>query len=110
MILTTTQHTLLRELYFKTINEKGIPKYYVWTKNTDSRTVYALFKLGFISSSHIRNNLPTNMQLTQEGYNYGWEHFRDIEEQGRDKRINGIYIEGTREYKKDIRRKLYRRV
>jgi len=110
MMLSTAQHILMRTLYLNTIKETGVPKYYVWTKNTDYRTVCAIFKLGLITSSSFRNNLPTNIQLTQRGFDYGYEHFREEDDntQQRDNcKRNEIYIKGNSEYKKDVRAKLY---
>ena len=76
-MLSKAQHILMRELYFRTIKETGTPKYYVWTNNVDYRTVCSLYKLGLIHSDSIRGNLPTNFQLSQEGYDYGVKHFGD---------------------------------
>jgi len=68
MKLTKSQTLILKELYEKTLVYPN--KYFVWTKWVDYRTICALYKIGLIESSYVKNNLPTNMKLTPQGVIY----------------------------------------
>ena len=108
--LTKAQHLFMRELYFKT-EQEVTPKAYIWTKNTDYRTICALYKMGMITSTVLRNNQPTNVMLTQEGYDYGFTNFGK-EEDHCDEELHQnsdeIFIKGSQQYKKECRLHLYR--
>lgn len=65
-MLSTAQKLVLRELYEKTLTNPTI-NFFIWTKWVDYRTICSLYKKGLVESSHVKNNMPSNIKLTIDG-------------------------------------------
>lgn len=72
--LTKAQFNLLKSLY-EHYELDGHIKVYVITKWARKESMYALYKAGFITSTHIRQGKPTNMIITQTAIDFMKDYY-----------------------------------